>query len=293
MRFKNYQRLKFLKEILANTTPKLLLQKNTLLKNAESRKKELKEANAQKKTRKTQNAKENKNKTIKVKRNVQKKKKPRKSSSSSASSINKSERSRDEDLIFSFLKNNEDPCTSSTPTGPSVSGSPLPKRSAEEKEPIPSTSGIQNQTKEKEPIPSTSGIQNKTILSQIVMDTCNDSFTESSSDTDEEYKCPVLMKQRKIVTPKFQQMRCSLTHTAKMADLIGTSNMAVAKIVNCILEYFNIVSKEDQSNVIDKSKIRRELSKNRKKLQQQQENKDIRGLYFDGRKDQTICIKNS
>ncbi|CAH1099011.1 unnamed protein product [Psylliodes chrysocephalus] len=137
------------------------------------------------------------------------------------------------------------------------------KRSAEEKEPILSTSGIQNKTKEKEPIPSTSGIQNKSKMSQIDMDTCNNSSTESFSDTDEEYKCPFLVKQRRIVTPKFQQMRCSLTQTAKMGDLTDTSYRAVAKIVNSVLEDFNIISKDDQSDVIDKSKISRELSKNR------------------------------
>ncbi|CAH0562822.1 unnamed protein product [Brassicogethes aeneus] len=139
-------------------------------------------------------------------------------------------------------------------------------------------------------MPSTSGIQNTTKLLQIGINT-SDNSTESSSD--EEYKCPVLTKQRKFSTPKSQQMRCSLTQTAKMADLTGTSNRAVAKIVYAVLEDFKIISREDQSNVIDKSKIRRELSKNRKKLQQQLENKDIKGLYFDGRKDQTICIKNS
>lgn len=150
--------------------------------------------------------------------------------------------------------------------------------------------GLKRISDEKEPIPSTSGIQNITKLPQMGMDT-SDNATQSSSD--DEYKCPVLVKHRKILTPKFQQMRCNLTQTAKMADLTGTSNRAVAKIVNAVLEDFNLISKDDQSNVIDKSKIRRELSKNRKHLQQQQKSKDIKGLYFDGRKDQTICIKNS
>jgi len=59
-----------------------------------------------------------------------------------------------------------------------------------------------------------------------------------------------------------------------------------------VLEDINIISKGDQSKVIDKNKIQRERKKNRLKMQHlDHENIQIlEGLYFDGRKDTTFVI---
>lgn len=147
---------------------------------------------------------------------------------------------------------------------------------------------LRRQLEVEEPIPSTSGIHTAK-RNTVNVEAISDSSSEVS--TDEEYKTPVIKKQ-KVSTVKHQQMRTSLTNTARVADLTGTSNRAVAKIVNAVLEDFNMISEENQSKVIDKNKIRRELSKTRKKLQEPGENKNIEGLYFDGRKDQTMFIIN-
>jgi len=51
------------------------------------------------------------------------------------------------------------------------------------------------------------------------------------------------------------------------------------------------VSPIDRSNVIDRSKISRERKKNRKELQQNGDQFDhygTEGIFFDGRKDQTL-----
>lgn len=87
-------------------------------------------------------------------------------------------------------------------------------------------------------------------------------------------------------------MRTVLTNTARAADLTGASNRSVAKLVNTVLEDLNVISKEDPTKVVDKNKIRRELSKKRKEHQTLLKNRIIEGLYFDRRKDQTIAQVN-
>lgn len=59
--------------------------------------------------------------------------------------------------------------------------------------------------------------------------------------------------------------------------------------VSC-LEDMNLISKDDATKVVDKNKIRREVSKNRRQLQEAKtiENVPIKGLYFDGRKEETM-----
>jgi hypothetical protein len=53
------------------------------------------------------------------------------------------------------------------------------------------------------------------------------------------------------------------------------------------LENYGIINKKEKSNVIDRSKIRRERDKTRKALKRNQSIKSLKCLYFDGRKDKT------
>lgn len=72
--------------------------------------------------------------------------------------------------------------------------------------------------------------------------------------------------------------------------MTGASNRTVAKIATAALEDFGLVSVDNAVNVVDKNKIRRELQKKRKHVQEKatEERKVIEGIYFDGRKDQTM-----
>lgn len=137
-----------------------------------------------------------------------------------------------------------------------------------------------------EPVPSTSGascFDNSPVKSE----NC-DISSETSSD--EEFQCPLYKKLKVLETSTKAQMKTFLPYTAKAADLTGASTRSVAKIVNAVLQDFSLISEENPAKVVDKNKIRREVHKNRKRLQESEAaNKEtLQGLYFDGRKDTTI-----
>lgn len=137
-----------------------------------------------------------------------------------------------------------------------------------------------------EAVPSTSGISNFEI-SPLKSDI---SGVSSESSSDDEFQCPDFKKPKILVEKSKKQMRTSLPNTAKAADLTGTSNRNVAKIVSAVLQDFKIITEEQLDQIVDKNKIRREVYKNRKRLQEfKHENKEIlRAIYFDGRKDLTL-----
>nr|CAI5845276.1 unnamed protein product [Callosobruchus analis] len=85
-----------------------------------------------------------------------------------------------------------------------------------------------------------------------------------------------------------KQMRLSLPSVAVTVDLTGASNTAAAKIVSAVLVDLNVVNNPDK--VVDKNKIRREIKKNRNRLQSQNTylSHHLGGLCFDGHKDPTI-----
>ena len=69
------------------------------------------------------------------------------------------------------------------------------------------------------------------------------------------------------------------------------SDRSAAVLATSVLHDLGLVSPIDRSKVIDRSKIRRERRKNRKKLQlngDQFDHSGIEVIFFDGRKDQTL-----
>src|SRR6218665_1890337 len=86
-------------------------------------------------------------------------------------------------------------------------------------------------------------------------------------------------------------MTKSLPSLAKACDQTGVSDRSAAVLATSVLHDLGLVSPVDRSKVIDRSKIRRERRKNRKELQQngdQFDHSGIEGIFFDGRKDQTL-----
>lgn len=86
------------------------------------------------------------------------------------------------------------------------------------------------------------------------------------------------------------QMRIKLKSTALSCDRFGVSDRAAAAIASSVLKDVGIVTNDDHSHVIDKSKIRREKIAERRELQNQsiEGRNPVQGLYFDGRKDKTL-----
>lgn len=89
-----------------------------------------------------------------------------------------------------------------------------------------------------------------------------------------------------------KQMRVNLESVALTCDRYGISNRCAASIVTDTLKSFNIVDEDDSSNVVDQSKIKRERAKARKSYQEI-EIKNLKSLYFDGRKDKTLVNKKT
>lgn len=88
------------------------------------------------------------------------------------------------------------------------------------------------------------------------------------------------------VTPN--RKRYELSALARTCDRYAVSDRAAAAIASAVLEDVGVITIEDKTSVIDRSKLRRERLKKRKKLQHEQTLDNLRGLYFDGRKDKTL-----
>ena len=85
---------------------------------------------------------------------------------------------------------------------------------------------------------------------------------------------------------KNSHMRSNLSNLARECDRHGVSDRAAAALASAVLADVGIVHNNDSSMVIDRSKVRRERVKGRRQLQCSSV-KQVRGLYFDGRKDKT------
>ena len=88
-------------------------------------------------------------------------------------------------------------------------------------------------------------------------------------------------------------MRISLSTVARECDRSGVSDSSAAKIASAVLNDIGMITENETSNIIDRSKIRRERSKNRISLQQigKTETKTPQTIYFDGRKDKTMKME--
>lgn len=91
-------------------------------------------------------------------------------------------------------------------------------------------------------------------------------------------------------TKKPWQMRVKLKATALNSDRYSVSDRATAAIASSVLHDIGVISESDTVHVIDKCKIRREKKSVRTALQGIQ-TVELYGLYFDGRKDDTLVIE--
>ena len=82
-------------------------------------------------------------------------------------------------------------------------------------------------------------------------------------------------------------MRLSLPTLATACDRHGVSDQAAAFLATAVLQDMQVVNQGNKSQVIDRSKVRRERHKNRYDLTDDSST-PFPGLYFDGRKDRTM-----
>lgn len=84
-----------------------------------------------------------------------------------------------------------------------------------------------------------------------------------------------------------------LSNVAEACDRRGISDRNASLLVNAVLKDFNLVSKEDPSLIIDRSKMRRERKRRRENLanEEMEQQKEVTGIYFDGRKDKSLAIE--
>lgn len=109
--------------------------------------------------------------------------------------------------------------------------------------------------------------------------TCSD-----NSNSDEDFTVP------KKVSSNNWQMRIRLKSTALLSDRYGVSDRATAAIASSVLHDFGLVTDSDVSHVVDKNKVRREKQNVRNTLSNKSDEFPLKGLYFDGRKDDTLVI---
>ncbi|KAF2902185.1 hypothetical protein ILUMI_04002 [Ignelater luminosus] len=96
-----------------------------------------------------------------------------------------------------------------------------------------------------------------------------------------------------LISPSTSQIRIKLSATALTSDQFGLSDRAVAVVASSMLEDVGLIFNKDFSLVVDRKRIRREKYKARKTLQFIQGLSPLRGLYLDGRKDNTMVLEQN
>lgn len=114
-----------------------------------------------------------------------------------------------------------------------------------------------------------------------------------SSSLSSNFDSPTSSSCNDIDSPSTSQMRVKLPSVAIACDRTGISDRSAAILINAALKDMGVISKDDTSKIVDRSKIRRERSKARSYLINKIEETSSlseQGLYFDGRKDKTLVM---
>ena len=140
---------------------------------------------------------------------------------------------------------------------------------------------IKKVTSKEKDVPSTSSINFDSTfdMTEIGSDTSESEESSSASSIN------VLFSNQQI-----EQNRSSLREVAVTCEKFGISDRAGAAIATATLKAFGIATDTNKTNVIDRSKLRRERQKYREEIQKDEELQfgAVDGIYIDGRKDATI-----
>ena len=86
-----------------------------------------------------------------------------------------------------------------------------------------------------------------------------------------------------------------LTNLAREADRYGLGNRPTADIATAVLLDYGVIQAGDLTLAIDPNKVQRARQASRKRskemFSEEWEEQPVTGLYFDGRKDMTLCYE--
>lgn len=115
-----------------------------------------------------------------------------------------------------------------------------------------------------------------------------DSLTQTSNE-ESDYDEDILKREKKMVStiPVKQELPKTLPLFSRACDRRAISSRAGAQLATALLKDLNVVNCENQTAVVDKSKIFCEKIKSRKAASSTRTS-ELMALFFDGRKDETI-----
>ena len=116
-----------------------------------------------------------------------------------------------------------------------------------------------------------------------------DFLSESSSTNTDQSQSSATSEFIPESMPYENQNRMDWPNLARMCERFQISDRAVAAIANSVMQDLGLITDDDKTYVIDRSKLRRELERCRAVIREKkQENfKLVNAIYFDGRKDAT------
>jgi hypothetical protein len=120
-----------------------------------------------------------------------------------------------------------------------------------------------------------------------------DAEGSSSTESDADIFSPDHPAETKSSIKVSTQHRHKLNNTAMACDRHAISDRAAAEIASAVLQDYGIVNSDDCSQVIDRSKIRRQRKNYRDTVcaEAASFSTSVTGIYFDGRKDKTLTTE--
>jgi hypothetical protein len=116
--------------------------------------------------------------------------------------------------------------------------------------------------------------------------------SSSCEGSDSEYEVPSSVKRKEslknVSNPPSKRAKLSLFALA--CDRTGVSDRAAALITSSILKDLSSIE-DGECKIVDRSKVRRERTKQRTTLQQEIRSNKLYSIYFDGRKDSTYVVE--
>jgi hypothetical protein len=133
-------------------------------------------------------------------------------------------------------------------------------------------------------------------VSQISISNDTESAHSTDEGSDSEYEIPSSIKRKESMenVSNPPSKRAKLSHFALACDRTGVSDRAAALITSSILKDLSSVEDGEGKTttvVVDRSKVRRERTKQRTTLQQEIRSNKLYSIYFDGRKDSTYVVE--
>ena len=133
--------------------------------------------------------------------------------------------------------------------------------------------------------PTCSSVTSVTSVPESALDYLSDSSSTNTDQTQSSAASEFVSQSM----PYENQNRMIWSNLARMSERFQISDRAAAAIANSVMQDLGLITDDDKTYVIDRSKLRRERERCRAEIRKkEQENfKLVNAIYFDGRKDAT------